>query len=153
MAQQMQNMIMGLQQSLVDLTNEVQQLKTKGEATATGLTTLTNTSTNAWAGIVKRLDDAGAEIENVKNKIGSGGGGGHDGGARWNLEHKGTLKEYSGDKKQYRPWAKKVMAFCNSKCDGFRKALIWAEKMQTPITDHDLQATAWPAIMTANSKL
>ena len=153
MTQQMQQMIMTLQQSLVELTGEVQQMKVTTEASASGLFNLTQKSNDAWERIAKRIDDAEAGIADVQGQVRRGGGGHHDDGPRWNLEHKGTLKEYSGDKKNYRPWAKKVMAFCNSKVDGFRKALIWAEKMQTPIGESDLQGTGWHAIMAANSKM
>ena len=155
--QQMQQMLMSLQQSLMELTQEMQQMKVKVDASTDGLATLEATSEGAWGSLTKRLDEANAEITEAQSQIrrGGGGGGGHrdDDGPRWNLEHKGTLKEYGGDKKAYRPWAKKVMAFCNSKVDGFRKALIWAEKMQSPISEQDLQGTGWPHIMHANSKL
>ena len=92
-----------------------------------------------------------AEISEVQGQVRRAGT--KDDGPKRNLEHKGALKEYSGEKKSYRPWAKKVMAFCISKVDGFRKALLWAEKMQSPITDRDVQATGWEHIQAANSKL
>ena len=71
----------------------------------------------------------------------------------WNLEHKGALKDFAGDRKAYKQWAKKVKAFCNSKQPGFRKALIWAEKLREPITDTDLQNTGWEHIAAANTRL
>ena len=154
MAQQIQQMVLALQQSLVELTQEVQQLKAKTETSTGGLASLKATSEAAWGGITARIDAAEKIVTEVKGQMHSQGAAPHQGdGPRWNLEHKGALKEYNGDKKTYRPWAKKVMAFCNSKADGFRKTLIWAEKMQHPITDGDLGATGWPNIMHANTKL
>ena len=52
----------------------------------------------------------------------------------WNLEHKGALDKFDGEKAKYRSWAKSVKAFCNSKQSGFRKALAWAEKLEKSIT-------------------
>ena len=82
-----------------------------------------------------------------------GGGAREERTEHWNLEHKGTVKEYGGDQKSYRQWAKRLSAFCNSKVDGFRVALVWAEKIQNPITDEDLRNTGWDQIHKANTKL
>ena len=71
----------------------------------------------------------------------------------WNLLHKGDLKEFSGDKKGYRPWTKKVQAFCNTKRPGFRRALLWAAKVKEPITAQNLKDTQWKHIDEANTKL
>ena len=85
------------------------------------------------------------------------GGGPGDGGQRpdreWDLAHKGDLKEFGGDKKGYRPWTKKVQAFCNTKKSGFRKALLWAAKVKEPITQQNLVDTQWDHIDAANTKL
>ena len=56
----------------------------------------------------------------------------------WDLAHKGDLKEFGGDTKGYRPWTKKVQAFCNSKKAGFRKSLLWAAKVKEPNTPSPL---------------
>ena len=72
---------------------------------------------------------------------------------RCNLDHKSGLKEYNGDRKAYRGWSKKLMAFCNSKQAGFRKALIPASKQQAPITEEALRGTGWEHSSDANSKL
>ena len=144
---QIQQMLAVLQQSLVDLTQDVQSVKGTTTASANVLAALQATANNAW----KRLDDVEAEISEVQGQVRRAGT--RDDGPKWNLEHKGALKEYSGEKKSYHPWAKKVMAFCNTKVHGFRKALLWAERMRSPITDRDLQATGWEHIQAANSKL
>ena len=67
--------------------------------------------------------------------------------------HKGDLKEFNGDKKTYRPWTKKVQAFCNTKRPGFRKALIWASKLKEPISQANLESTQWEHSEAANTKL
>ena len=46
---------------------------------------------------------------------GSGGGGDGDRPREWDLLHKGDLKEFSGDRKLYRPWTNHIQAFCNTK--------------------------------------
>ena len=63
------------------------------------------------------------------------------------------MKEFSGDKKLYRPWTKKVQAFCNTKRPGFREALIWASKLTDAISQANLTATNWEHIDAANTKL
>ena len=35
----------------------------------------------------------------------------------------------------FKPWQRKVKAFCNSRRSGFRAAIEWAEKQSTPIAD------------------
>ena len=42
-----------------------------------------------------------------------------------------TFKGKQSD--SFKPWARKVKAFCNAKKSGFRKALEWAEVQQTEI--------------------
>ena len=94
MAQQMQQMLMTLQQSLVELTQEVQQLKAKAEASTGGLATLKATSESAWGGLTARVDAAEKMVSEVQGHVRRAGVGAHqDDGPRWNLEHKGTLKE------------------------------------------------------------
>ena len=58
-----------------------------------------------------------------------------------------------GYQKSYRPWARRLSAFCNSRVDGFRVALVWAEKLQTAITDEELKRLGWAEIFKANMKL
>ena len=151
--QQMSNMITALQQAIIDLTTEVGAVKANLNTTATSLHTLNGTSNTSWGDLTTRLDDIEKEITEMQAKMQIGNHGASSKPHYWNLEHKGTLKEYAGDRKAYRPWAKKVAAFCNSKVDGFRKALLWAEKMQAPITAQDLAATQWEHVDLANSKL
>ena len=150
---QMSQMITALQQGLLDLTQEVGAVKNNLNTTAASVQSLSGTSKTSWGDLTKRLDDIGDEITEIQAKIQLGNHGAIGKTYHWNLEHKGTLKDYTGDRKAYRPWAKKVAAFCNSKVDGFRKALIWAEGMQAPITAQDLSATQWEHIELANSRL
>ena len=149
--QQMANMITALQQTIVELTTEVGIVKTNLNTTAASLQALSGTSNTSWGNLSQRIDDIDTDIADLQTKTQGGNNGTRT--FHWNLEHKGTLKDYAGDRKAYRPWAKKVAAFCNSKVDGFRKALLWAEKMQTPIVDNDLAATQWEHIVEANTKL
>ena len=51
----------------------------------------------------------------------------------------------------FKPWARKVKAFCNAKRQGFRKALEWAEKQPHEITD--LSVMGWTHAEAANEKL
>mgnify|MGYP001626931964 FL=1 len=51
----------------------------------------------------------------------------------------------------FKPWARKLKAYCNVKRGGFRKALEWAEKQKQEITD--LSACPWPDANLADSKL
>ena len=50
----------------------------------------------------------------------------------------GTLKptEFRGGRdEKWRPWAKKLKAYCNAKQNGFKRALEWAETQATEILD------------------
>ena len=71
----------------------------------------------------------------------------------WNLEHKGALDKFDGERAKYRSWAKSVKAFCNSKQSGFRAALTWAEKREKTISAQDLSDTNWEFVAEANVKL
>ena len=51
----------------------------------------------------------------------------------------------------FKPWARKVKAFCNAKKMGFRKALEWAEKEPQEITS--LDGAQWREAEVANEKL
>ena len=51
----------------------------------------------------------------------------------------------------YKPWARKVKAFCNAKKSGFRKALEWAEHQQGEI--RDLSPMGWDQAVAADEKL
>ena len=51
----------------------------------------------------------------------------------------------------FKPWARKVKAFCNAKKAGFRKALEWAELQQTEILDPS--AMGWEQATVADEKL
>ena len=50
----------------------------------------------------------------------------------------------------FKPWARKVKAFCNAKKQGFRKALEWSEKQTTEI--YDLAPMGWEQAEAANEK-
>ena len=51
----------------------------------------------------------------------------------------------------FKPWAKKFKAYCNSKRSGFRKALEWAEKEKVEI--QDVRHSNWEMAEAADSKL
>ena len=60
--------------------------------------------------------------------------------------------KYKGRRAEaFKPWARKLKAYCNAKRGGFRKALEWAEKQQQEITD--LSGCPWPDAQLADSKL
>ena len=149
---QMQQAIAALQQSLTEVTQEVVNLRAAATTSSAGLQALRLTANTAWDAQAARMDALEKEIEEARALIGQGS----NHGPRehlCNLEHKGTLKEYAGDQKSYRSWAKRFSAFCNSKVDGFRTALVWAEKLQTAVTDDLLRQTGWSEIFKANVKL
>ena len=149
---QMQQTIAALQQSLTEVTQEVVNLRAAATTSSTNLTALQTTANTAWDAQAQRMDALEKDIDETGALIGQGGIHG-PGEHLWNLEHKGTLKEYSGDQKSYRSWLKRLSSFCNSKVDGFRVALVWAEKLQTAVTDEALRQTGWSEIFRANTKL
>ena len=51
----------------------------------------------------------------------------------------------------FKPWARKLKAYCNAKRGGFRKALEWAEKQSTKIVD--LTHCPWAEAQLADAKL
>ena len=51
----------------------------------------------------------------------------------------------------FKPWARKVKAFCKFKQQGFRKALDWAEAQQHEI--HDVSGMGWDRAAAANERL
>ena len=53
----------------------------------------------------------------------------------------------------YKPWAKKVKAFCNAPKPVFRKALDWAEMETAPIDEASLGVLSWAPAVTADQKL
>ena len=53
----------------------------------------------------------------------------------------------------FRPWGKRMKAFCNAKKRGFREALDMAEKSTTEITAQVVAAWNWQGADEANSKL
>ena len=111
------------------MTQEVVNLRATATASGAALTALQATANAAWDSQAQRMDTLEKELEDTRGllaQVGNQGPREHF----WNLEHKGTLKEYSGDQKSYRPWARRLTAFCNSKVGGFRVALVWAEKIQ-----------------------
>ena len=62
----------------------------------------------------------------------------------------GTISEL------YKPWAKKAKAYCNAKCQGFRKAMEWAEARMMSIGSDPssvLSQLNWEQAETADAKL
>jgi uncharacterized membrane protein len=51
----------------------------------------------------------------------------------------------------FKPWARKLKAYCNAKRQGFRKALEWAETQTEEITDLGLMQ--WDQAIMADAKL
>ena len=56
-------------------------------------------------------------------------------------------------KEAYKPWAKKVKAYCNGLVSGFRAALDWAEKQTNVIDQTEMSATNWQFINEADQEL
>ena len=67
------------------------------------------------------------------------------------------LKELTPDKfrgrktDNFKPWAKKLKAYCNAKRSGFRNALEWAEKEPGEI--HDVTGSGWGEAAAADARL
>ena len=152
---QMQATIDALNRTVQDLAAEVTQLRTVASQAHSQVGLLTQKSTDAWNEQAKRINDLDTDLKDLETKVDSGGGNGNGRKEKhyWNLDTKGQIGDYAGDPKLWRPWAKKLMAFCNGKQPGFRKALIWASQHQTPIDDAALQSTNWEHITEANQKL
>ena len=150
---QMNQILTAVQQSMTEVTQEVVNLRATVTANGTAMAALQATANAAWDAQKTRMDDIEKDLEEAQSQIRRGGGVREERTENWNLEHKGTVKEYGGDQKSYRQWAKRLSAFCNSKIDGFRVALVWAERIQTPITDVDLRNTGWDHIHKANTRL
>ena len=148
---QIQQIITALQQSLAEETQEVVNFRATVTTSGTALTALQATANTAWDTQATHMDALEKELEDARALIAQGGSHGPK-DHFWNLEHKGTLKEYSGDQKSYHPWVRRLSAICNSKVDGFRVALVRAEKIQNTITDHDLRETGWAKTFKANTK-
>ena len=148
---QMQATIDALNTTVRDLAAEVVQLRTVATQAHQQIGLLTQKSTDAWAEQTKLINGLDVDLKDLETKVGNGGGG--EKKQYWNLDTKGQVAEYSGDPKVWRGWAKKVMAFCNGRQPGFRKALLWAAQQQVPIDDASLTATNWEHIKEANQKL
>ena len=77
---------------------------------AAAIDNLMKKSNAAWEGQAKRIEELSTELDTEVDelqekmrRVGGGAGQGQGGGGdRWNLEHKGALKEYAGDKKAYK---------------------------------------------------
>ena len=60
--------------------------------------------------------------------------------------------EFRGRRSEnFKPWARKLKAYCNGKRDGFRRALEWAEAQKQEITD--LSGSGWEPAAAADTKL
>ena len=123
---QMQATIDALRVSLAVVTTEVVSLRASANASASAVASLTATSNTAWERQATRMSGIKSDVADVQGHVRRQGGGGGDGNRprEWGLLYKGDLTEVSGDKKLYRPWTKKVQAFCNTKRPWFRKALL-----------------------------
>ena len=143
---QMDQVVLVMQQTIGDLTRQLIDVQAR-EAD------LRIEAKKAWDKQEAEAVNMETEIDDLKDKISNGQKDKRDPGSFWHLDHKGGLQNFDGDKSKYRAWAVKLKAFANSKQSGFRKALVWAEKMKEPITDADLQATSWEPVMLANSRL
>ena len=146
----MEQLVAALQVSLTEVTQEVVNIRATVTATEQAMNAWQGTANAAWTRQDSRMNILEKEIEEAKRMQGQGN---NVKEFHWNLEHKGTLKEYAGDTKAYRAWARRFSAFCNSKVDEFRIAFAWEEKMQTAINDSDLQGTGWNEIMKANTRV
>ena len=146
----LENSINALNLTVRDMAAETVQIRAAAAQAQQALASLTQRSDDAWVAQQSKIDDLEQELADMKPHMRRGGGRDDQ---KWNLDNKGTVKEYNGDIKMYKGWAKKFMAFCNGKQPGFRKALLWASQQQTPITDSDLQGTNWSHIGDANQKL
>ena len=98
---QMQQIINALQQSLTEVIQEVVSLRATVTTSGAALTALQATANAAWDTQATRMDTLEKELEDARALIAQGGNHGPK-EHFWNLEHKGTLKEYSGDQKSYR---------------------------------------------------
>ena len=107
---QMQQVITALQQSLTEVTQEVVNLRVTVTASGAAMIALQATANAAWDTQAARMDVLEKELEDARALIAQGG---HREPKEhfWNLEHKGTPKEYSGDQKSCRPWARRLSAF------------------------------------------
>ncbi len=98
------------------------------------------------------LDDAknkfDAAMQELHQKLERGSR--HDSKLVSNRDIKCTV--FSG-KEAYKPWAKKVKAYCNGVVRGFRQALEWAERQNMPIDDDELNSTNWRWVSEANQEL
>ena len=106
---QMQQSITALQQSLTEVTQEVVNLRAAAATSSASLSALQATANTAWDAQAARMNALEKEIEEARDLIRQGG----NQGPRehmWNLEHKGIFKEYAGDQKSYRSWAKRFSA-------------------------------------------
>ena len=133
---QMNQLITVLQGAMTDATQEIVNLRTTVSDTSNMAINLKNTSDAAWTSQTAKISQIENDLQDAKRNIDTTfqdlktqiGANQHSPNRNfWSLEHKGTLKEFAGDKKLYKSWAKKVKAFCNSKQPGFRSALTWAE--------------------------
>ena len=54
---------------------------------------------------------------------------------------------------KFRPWAKRVMAFCDGQYPGFRKVMKWCQEQDKPITEALVDTIQWDPVSEANSHL
>ena len=109
-----------LQTALTDATQEIVNMKAM-------IQDLHDRSGTAWTRIDARIGAIEVEVTEIRGQDRRAG----NTGDKWNLDHKGALKDFDGDKKKYKLWAKRVKALCYSKQAGFRKVLKWPRRFGT----------------------
>ena len=58
-----------------------------------------------------------------------------------------------GHSEHFKPFAKRMRAYCNAQCNGFRKIMEWAEAEQFRVDEDVINTTKWEHGVEANHKL
>ena len=111
---QMQSLIDVTSNTLVETATEMGRMKDFITANTNAVTNnaaaidnLMKKSNAAWEGQAKRIEELSTELDKEVDelqekvrRVGGGAGQGQGGGGdRWNLEHKGAIKSFAGEKK------------------------------------------------------
>ena len=128
------------QQAMIALQNEMQQMRGQMNLVSSRYDQLNNAHSALQVAHDQLRDDASRvlseraeEIKQLERSIGS-----LLRKQNCDLLDIGTLKptEFKGERSEkWRPWARKLKAYCNAKQSGFKRALEWAEAQTTEITD------------------
>ena len=94
----MEQLVAALQVSLTEVTQEVVNFRATVTTTEQAINALQGTANAAWTRQDSRMNVLEKEIEEARKMQGQGSSVKE---FHWNLEHKGTLKEYAGDSKAY----------------------------------------------------